>query len=239
MNANKAVHLLATLVLICFASTAFPQPAVDPLLAKLNGFSPDERQAALVKGAQTERAVEWYATLPVEHSKVLIEAFRQRYPFIEVKYTGAGGGRMINRVVTEHRAGLNKFDVLGGTSTSHVALMKAGLIARNMSPIRKEVRDGFRDADGSGVAPFTSALVIGYNNRAVPKDQRPRSYDDLLNARWKGQIGLEAAGYEWLAAMIDTMGEDKALAFARKLASQDLKVQQGRSLLGKNISARA
>ena len=41
---------------------------------------------------------------------------------------------MVNRVVTEHRAGLNKFDVLGGTSTSHVALMKAGLIARNVTP---------------------------------------------------------------------------------------------------------
>src|SRR5262245_2153093 len=103
MNANRAVSLLATLVLICFASAAFSQPAVDPLLAKSNALSPDERQAALVKGAQAERVVEWYATLPVEHSKVLIEAYRQRYPFIEVKYTGAGGGRMVNRVVTEHR----------------------------------------------------------------------------------------------------------------------------------------
>jgi hypothetical protein len=177
MNANKAVHLLATLVLICFASTAFSQPAVDPLLAKLNGFSPDERQAALVKGAQTERSVEWYATLPVEHSKVLIEAFRQRYPFIEVKYTGAGGGRMVNRVVTEHRAGLNKFDVLGGTSTSHIALMKAGVIARNMTPVRRELRDGFMDAEGYRVAPFTYALVIGYNTRALSKEQRPRSYE--------------------------------------------------------------
>src|SRR5262245_53133372 len=84
MNANKAVFLLAALVLICFASAAFAQPAVDPLLAKLNSLPADERQAALVKGAQAERLVEWYATLPVEHSKVLIEAFRQRYAFIEV-----------------------------------------------------------------------------------------------------------------------------------------------------------
>jgi hypothetical protein len=89
MNTNKAVLLLATLILTSVASVAFCQQAVDPLLAKLNTLPPDERQAALVKGAQTERLVEWYATLPVEHSKVLIEAFRQRYPAIEVKYTGA------------------------------------------------------------------------------------------------------------------------------------------------------
>ena len=235
MNANKAVFLLATL--ICFASGAFAQPAVDPLLAKLNELPMNERQAALVKGAQTERLVEWYATLPVEHSKVLIEAFRQRYPFVEVKYTGAGGGRMVNRVVTEHRAGLNKFDVLGGTSTSHTALMKAGLIARNVTPVRKELRDGFMDAEGYRVAPFTYALVIGYNNRALAKEQRPKSYEELLEPKWKGQIGLEAAGYEWLGAMIDTMGEERALAFARKLATQNLRIQQGSSLLVQQMIA--
>jgi iron(III) transport system substrate-binding protein len=236
MNANKAV-LLATLVWTSIASVAFSQQAVDPLMAKLNALPSDERQAALAKGAQSERMVEWYATLPVEHSKVLIDAFRQRYPAIEVKYTGAGGGRMVNRVVTEHRGGLNKFDVLGGTSTSHVALMKAGLIARNVTPVREELRDGFMDAEGYRVAPFTCALVIGYNSRALAKEQRPKSYEELLEPKWKGQIGLEAAGYEWLAAMIDTMGEEKALAFARKLATQNLRVQQGSSLLVQQMMA--
>ena len=57
MNANKAVLLLATLVFTCFTSVAFPQPAVDPLLAKFNALPLDERHAALVKGAQTERVV--------------------------------------------------------------------------------------------------------------------------------------------------------------------------------------
>jgi iron(III) transport system substrate-binding protein len=237
LNAHRTFLLVATLALTSGVSVAFSQQAVDPLLANLNALASDERQAALVKGAQTERLVEWYATLPVEHSKVLIEAFRQRYPFIEVKYTGAGGGRMVNRVVTEHRAGLNKFDVLGGTSTSHVALMKAGLIARNLTPVRKELRAGFMDVDGFRAAPFTYALVIGYNTRALAQEQRPRSYEELLEPKWKGQIGLEAAGYEWLAAMIDTMGEEKALAFARKLAAQNPRVQQGSSLLVQQMMA--
>jgi hypothetical protein len=184
---KETFFLLATLVLTFVASAAFSQQAVDPLLGKLNALAPDERQAALVKGAQAERMVEWYATLPIEHSKVLIEAFRQRYPFIEVKYTGAGGGRMVNRVVTEHRAGLNKFDVLGGTSTSHVALMKAGLIARNMTPVRKELRDGFMDADGYRVAPFTYALVIGYNTRPWRKSKDPSPMRSFSNRNGRGK----------------------------------------------------
>jgi iron(III) transport system substrate-binding protein len=219
------------------ASAAFSQESVESTLARLNALLPAERHATLVKGAQSEKSVEWYATLPLQLSSQLITAFRQRYPFIDVKYTRGGGGRMVNRVITEHRAGTHKFDVLGGTSTSHDALMNAGLIARNMSPARRDLRDGFVDAEGYRVMLFTYAFVIGYNTRAVPKDQRPRSYEDLLQPKWKGEIGLEAAGYEWLAALIDTMGEEKALAFARKLAAQNLRVQQGSTLLVQQMSA--
>ena len=169
MNGYRRRALFLSLILSCCASRAFSQQAADPLLARLNSLPPDERRSTLVKGAQSERLVEWYATLPGEHSKLLIDAFRKHFPIIDVKQTRAGGGRLVNRVVTEHRAGSNNFDVLGGTSTSHVALMKAGLVARNLSPVRKELRDGFSDADGYRVAPFTYALVIGYNHRAVPK----------------------------------------------------------------------
>jgi iron(III) transport system substrate-binding protein len=223
--------------LTCFASTVFCQPSVESTLAALNALAPAERHERLVKGAQGEKAVEWYATLPVELSSQLITAFRKRYPFIEVKYTRGGGGRMVNRVITEHRAGSDKFDVLGGTSTSHDVLMKAGLIARNMAPARRELRDGFADADGYRVMPFTYAFVIAYNTRAVPREQQPRSYEELLQPKWRGEIGLEAAAYEWLAGLLDTMGEEKALGFARKLAQQKLRIQQGSTLLVQQMSA--
>jgi len=237
MKTSACPIVAAAWIFACLACAASAQETVESTLARLNALPPPERHASLVKGARSERSVEWYATLPLQLSSELIVAFRKRYPFIEVKYTRGGGGRMVNRVITEHRAGTNKFDVLGGTSTSHDTLMKAGLIARHMTPARGELRDGFVDADGYRVMPFTYAFVIGYNTRAVPKDQRPRSYEDLLHPKWKGEIGLEAAGYEWLAALIDTMGEEKAVAYARKLAAQNLRVQQGSSLLVQQMMA--
>ncbi|HEX5605544.1 MAG TPA: hypothetical protein VFY96_03460, partial [Candidatus Binatia bacterium] len=176
MKLGACVRFTAALIVSVLSAAAFAQESVEATLAKLNALPAAERQASLVQGAQTEKTVEWYATLPVELSAQLMTAFRKRYPFLDVKYTRGGGGRMVNRVITEHRAGSNKFDVLGGTSTSHEILMKAGLIARNMTPLRKELRDGFIDADGYRVMPFTYAFVIGYNTRTVPKDQRPQAY---------------------------------------------------------------
>src|SRR5262245_40539946 len=123
MKTDTSVSLAVLFALTCWASAAFSQELVEATLARLNVLPAAERQAALVKGAQNEKSVEWYATLPLDLSSQLITAFRRRHPFIDVKYTRGGGGRMVNRVVTEHRAGSNKFDVLGGTSTSHEILM--------------------------------------------------------------------------------------------------------------------
>ncbi len=237
MTAGTRLLFAAVMILTGFPSAVLSQESVEATLARLNALPHAERQASLVKGAQSDKIVEWYATLPVELSSQLVTAFRKRYPFLDIKYTRGGGGRMVNRVITEHRAGSNKFDVLGGTSTSHDVLMKAALIARHLTPVRKELRDGFIDADGYRVMPFTYAFVIGYNTRAVAKDQRPLSYEELLQPRWKGEIGLESAAYEWLAGLMDTMGEDKALAFARKLAAQNPRVQQGSTLLVQQMSA--
>jgi iron(III) transport system substrate-binding protein len=183
MKTGAGIALAAAWVLMCLTGEGFSQESVESALAKLNALPATERHAGLVKGAQNEKLLEWYATLPLQLSSELIAAFRQRYPFIDVRYTRGGGGRMVNRVITEHRAGTHNFDVLGGTSTSHDTLMKAGLIARNMTPVRKDLREGFADAQGYRVMPFTYAFVIGYNSRAVPKDQRPRSYDDLLQPK--------------------------------------------------------
>jgi hypothetical protein len=87
MKGNGWRALLASLGLFCCAPAAFSQQAVDSLLAKLNALPFDERHAALVKGAQSERLVEWYATLPAEHSKALIDALH--YQIENQKQLGA------------------------------------------------------------------------------------------------------------------------------------------------------
>ena len=87
------------------------------------------------------------------------------------------------------------------------------------------------DAEGYRVAPFTYALVIGYNTRALSKEQRPMLMRSFSNRGGKVKWGWKPPVTNGSRAMIDTMGEERALAFARKLASINLQVQQGSSLL--------
>jgi hypothetical protein len=81
MKTGTCVPFAVVLALTCLASAAFSQESVESTLARLNALLPAERHATLVKGAQSEKSVEWYATLPLQLSSQLITAFRQRYPF--------------------------------------------------------------------------------------------------------------------------------------------------------------
>lgn len=237
MNAKIPAVSLIVLVWSFCGAFALAQQDADAILAKINELPPSERQAKLVKGARREQVIEWYATLPFGQARPLMEGFRRRYPFLEVKYTRGGGTNLVNRVMTEHKAGVDKVDVLGGSSFSHSALMEAGLLARNNAPFRKEIREGFMDAEGYRVAPFTYAMVIGYNTQNVAPSEVPRSYEDLLHPKWKEQLVLDREAFEWLAAIIDTMGKEQGLAFARKLAAQKLMIQRGHTLMTQLVIA--
>ena len=114
---------------------------------------------------------------------------------------------------------------------------ESGNRRKNKAPFRRELRGGFVDADGYFSGNFTYALVIGHNTRAVPAIKAPDSYQSLLAPEWNGQIAFDFESYEWLAGMMDIMGEEKGLDFARKMAAQNLRIVRGHSLLTQQLAA--
>ena len=72
--------------------------------------------------------------------------------------------------------------------------MKANLVAKNLAPFSAGVSaKAFIDKAGYLLGQHTSGLVIGYNNRNIPPNKIPQSYQDLLNPEWKGQMGLTSS----------------------------------------------
>jgi iron(III) transport system substrate-binding protein len=63
----------------------------------------------------------------------------------------------------------------------------------------------------------------------VAKNDVPKSYEDLLQPRWKGQMSLEKEEYLVTQAHAQYLGKERALDFFRKLARQDLALVKGHS----------
>src|SRR5688500_65489 len=180
--------------------------------------------------AEAEGKLMFYATFNAADSKMLTDGFKQAYPKIDAAFYRGTDAAIMERILTENRAGQNLWDVAVTTSFYGHNLTKRGLFAPYDSPERKFFKDGYKDQQGAWTSVYTNYAAFGYNTGTVPKGSVPRSYADLLKPEWKGNIGMDSKAYEWFGTMLKAMGEEKGLAYMRELSKQT-QLRSGRTLL--------
>jgi iron(III) transport system substrate-binding protein len=87
------------------------------------------------------------------------------------------------------------------------------------------------------VADRLNFFTIAYNTKLVKPNEVPNSYQDLLDPRWAGRLGIEASEVDWFGSMVKAMGEAKGLEFFRKLAQQKPQVRTGHTLMGELVAS--
>ena len=226
--------LLASLV---FAISGVEATPSEDLLAKINRLPPAERQAALVKEAKNEKSVVWYAPMNREDLRQFTSAFEAEYPFLKVEVLTGGPQSILNRILTEYRAGRHNYDTLNIRSSALFTLKKANAIGRFDSPNRRGLRAGFYDKDGYFNGIWASLMVFLYNTKQVNKAEAPKSISDLLQPRWKGKMGIDQDADDWLAALLEYYGDEKGKQIARSMGSQGLHIRKGRTLVSQLVAA--
>ena len=232
----RAAMLALFFALVLEAAPVAAAPA-EEALAKLNRLTPAERQAALVKEAKNEKSVIWYAPMNREDLRQFTAAFETEYPFLKVEVLTGGPQSLLNRILTEHRAGRYNYDTLNIRSSALYTLKKAGAIGRYESPFRRGLRPGFYDKDGYFNGIWASLMVYLYNTKQVSRAQAPRTIDDLLQPKWKGKMGMDQDADDWLAALLEYYGDDKGKQIARSLGAQQLNIRNGRTLVSQLVAA--
>jgi iron(III) transport system substrate-binding protein len=161
----------------------------------------------------------------------VIRAFESKYPFVKIRFQPGNAGRQLEQLMVEHRTKKQQADIIN-TRRSFVAVMaKAGAVARYRTPFRVALREGFTDKDGFINGIYAQPRVFLYNTRMVAPDRAPRSLEDLLKPQWKDKLGMDITDYDWLAALIDYYGRDRAMELANKLARQQVNFRRGSTLL--------
>src|SRR6516165_8689952 len=180
---------------------------------------------ALYHAAKQEGQVVWYTSLIVNQAvRPLVEAFNRKYPGIEVKYARGDSGPNAIKVINEARAGKVEGDVFDGIATTP-PLLKAGLVEKFAPSAAHKYPLSLRDPDGRWNALVLYFLTPGANTDLVDKDEI-KTAQDLLNPKWRGKIAWgneQSSGSPvYVGAALQTMGEDKGMAFLRALAKQDI-----------------
>lgn len=186
--------------------------------------------------AEAEGKMVFYAAFNANDSKMLIDGFKQLYPKIDASFYRATDAQLMERILTEGRAGRHLWDVVMTTSFYGHNLKKRGLLAPYDSPERKFYKDGYKDPQATWTSIYTNYAAFGYNTRNVPKTSVPKSHGDLLKPEWKGHIGIDSRPYEWFGTMVKAMGDEKGMAFMRELAKQ-VQLRNGRTILAQLTAA--
>lgn len=172
----------------------------------------------------------------LDEANATIAKFEARYPFLKVKLARTGSEKLLARVMTESRAGKNFADVVQTVEFSMHTFRSNGVLGRYV-PVENNLYPKEFKEEGSWTTVYYNPYVVAYNTRLVSRESLPKTYDGLLDPRWRGNMMMEGTKVDWFAGLLQIMGKEKGLAFMRELAKQQLMLRTGHNLLAQLVAA--
>ena len=127
---------------------------------------------------------------------------------------------------SEARAGRVQADVYDGTATAP-GLKKEGLALKWIPDSAQRLPKHYIDAEGFWTTSNLYVMLPGFNTELVRKGTEPRTYEELLDPKWKGKLSWSrspaaSAGPGFVGLMLKDRGEEKGMAYLRELAKQNI-----------------
>jgi iron(III) transport system substrate-binding protein len=198
-------------------------------VAQIATYEGADRQARLVDGAKKEGEISIYYAHPIV--KNMADAFGQKYG-IKVKLWRGGSEAIMQRIMAEARAGRHDVDVFLSTSADTEASVREKLLQEVRSPFHQDLVAGAVPGHRQWAAFNLDVFTASYNTKLVKKEDLPRTYQDLLDPKWKGKLAVEANDHVWWGALSAELGEDATRKlFDNIIATNGMSVRKGHSLL--------
>lgn len=197
---------------------------------KIAHLSGPDRQSILEEGARKEGSVILSTSLIVDQAaRPLEEAFEAKYPYIDLQFSRNDSQQIIQQVFAQARAGVSEADVV--VASTSAALAKAGLLQSFDSPVLAEYPAEFIQKDHLWASIRFTYTGIGYNTSRISEAEAPKTWEDLLDPKWKGRMvwtdSQETGGPLVINYLIKLWGKEKAEAYFDKLAKQDVAALTG------------
>jgi iron(III) transport system substrate-binding protein len=192
--------------------------AADPGPAKVTervrGLPPAERERVLTEMARKEGRLELYTSLDADLGEKVAKLFEQRYD-VPVRVYRASSEDVAARVLEEARGGRPRGDVAESSGLVMELLSGEGRLVpwKPASAGRLPPEALFQD----WTAARTNRYVLGWNTKRVSSAERPRSWDDLADRRWRGKVVMEVSDVDFARTLIEHwVGEGASFEEAEK-----------------------
>ena len=184
-----------------------------------------------IEAAKKEGSVSWYGSMNVDDASALIAGINKKYSFIDIKRFRAANAPVLSKLDVEARArGLN-VDLIDLDGFYVAQALKRNYWIRYVSPELSAYPKELSDPAGRWAGFFLLPQVVIYNTNLVPAASAPKSYNDLLDPRWKNRLAIPDSGVTWYHGILQYLGAEKGRLFMKRLAEQNVHVQSGNRMM--------
>lgn len=180
----------------------------------------------LIEAAKKEGRVSILGSLDVPTTRKIQDTFEKKYPGIETFYWRGSGTAVIKKATSEFRAGNVHWDVILTATDVMEIMRKQGMFAKYQTPVGKYFEKQYQHPFFS---PSYRKMIVGwlYNTKAIKPEDAPKSYDDILDPKWKGKITIpHPAGHTFTAQVLSSLhlvlgSKEKEEAYIKDLAANE------------------
>ncbi|MGH8661286.1 MAG: ABC transporter substrate-binding protein [Burkholderiales bacterium] len=233
---RRALALIVPGVLAAALLQAHAAAQAPAKAAEILSYQGPDRDKRLIEQAKQEGTVSFYTSLAPTESKPLAEAFEKKHG-VKVELWRSQSERVVQRVLSEARAGRHAVDVVATNGPEMEALAREQVLTTYFTPHFADLPPASIPRHRLWLPDRLQFFVVGYNTNLVKREDLPASIRGFADPKWKGKLGIEAGDAEWMATLVRKWGEAEGMAFFRKLSEMRPEVRKGHPLLAQLIAA--
>jgi ABC-type Fe3+ transport system substrate-binding protein len=225
MLPTAPVTHVAAVALAAWILASWPGAVHAATVAEIANLQGPTREQTLIEGAKQEGKVVIYSAMIEDQAlRPITQAFHKKYPFIEPEFWRADSRDLINKVLAEARAHAVAADIVEGGGVSQ-ALIKAGVLQSFSTPALAPFAKERFDSKGFWAATRVSYFGLAYNTKLLKAEEAPKTYEDLLDPKFKGKLCWASTTETGGALMFITFirrafGEEKGESYLKALSKQ-------------------
>jgi ABC-type Fe3+ transport system substrate-binding protein len=194
--------------------------------AETQGYVFELSHNDIVSKAKREGRLRVMSSLEGDMLKPVAEAFRKKYPFIELRAEEISGTDTYQRMILEMKAGTargwdinfiagdfydeylphqRRFDILG-MAQQRILQIPVEMI----DPVNRNI-----------VAYTTNTMVVTYNKNLLSDEKVPTHWEEFLKPEFHGRKFLADIRPQFTSALVPAWGIEKTLQFAKKISAQN------------------
>jgi iron(III) transport system substrate-binding protein len=185
----------------------------------------------LYDAAKKEGTVVWWTGHYAQDAAEKVrDAFKAKYPGIEVQFIRQTGQVIFQRLTQDLKSNVHEVDVFASTDEAQYPILKrqnalASFVPADVDKLPAQFRR--LDPDETYQLGNIALMLFNYNPKKVPA---PKKWADLLDPKYKNQLAVGHPGFSgyvgnWALAMNDKFGWDN---YMKKFAANNPKI--GRSV---------